>query len=541
MHSESDVLNPEVNPVNLTAELIQAMRAASRDEDSYQNLLALFEAHHRNCMAWADILDLLPDMAFIYGVREEHLLYINAQVERLTGLTRERALALSLDEALSYLHEADRTRFTSEIWWEEPEAQAVEFTIRLLHTDGTWRWLRTHKTILERSADGSPLRILGICQDVTAHYQIQDALSESEVRFRQLVEAIPVGITVLDMDTLDVLYVNTEETRILNGREADRNTREFWEDVLSEEALRDSDLRLAQLRQGLHTTPHAFVLRLPEGPVEILSESQPITYQGRRAILTSHVNVTERRKMQEIRTQLEKEQAMSYLKSKMMLRIAHEFRTPLAVISTSIDLLDTYAQRITAEQRATYMRQIREEIRALVEMLNDINLIMRGHRTNPRSEIIDMHMLCEDLWKLLRVYHDTAQRFVLDVDSAVRYVSSDPQLLRSAIGYLLSNAVKYSLDTSTVTVRCAADGDHVCINIADEGIGIPDDEKARIFDAFHRGWNTAETRGMGLGLSLAREVADLLGGSITFTSSLHAGSDFCLRVPRSARSAGDTR
>jgi len=96
---------------------------------------------------------------------------------------------------------------------------------------------------------------------------------------------------------------------------------------------------------------------------------------------------------------------------------------------------------------------------------------------------------------------------------------------------LISNAVKYSPRGGTVTVEIGRSGDHAIVRVRDEGIGIPEDERARIFDRFFRTTVAKPYGGVGLGLYISKEIAERLGGELTLESSGPSGSVFRLSLP----------
>jgi signal transduction histidine kinase len=109
--------------------------------------------------------------------------------------------------------------------------------------------------------------------------------------------------------------------------------------------------------------------------------------------------------------------------------------------------------------------------------------------------------------------------------------TADEPLLRHIFSNLLSNAAKYSPSGSPVEFRVRRDGDTAEFVVKDRGIGIPMDDQARMFDAFHRAGNVGEVPGSGLGLLITKRCVELHGGSIAFVSEAGAGTAFTVRLP----------
>jgi len=122
------------------------------------------------------------------------------------------------------------------------------------------------------------------------------------------------------------------------------------------------------------------------------------------------------------------------------------------------------------------------------------------------------------------------RRFAPDVPPFL----ADPDLLSRAFENLVSNAIKYSPQAAEVIVSTAAEDEHVVIEVADQGYGIPANDLSRIFEKFYRvpRIEDAETPGTGLGLAFVREIAELHRGSVSVRSEVGRGSTFTLRLPR---------
>ncbi|NJL95566.1 MAG: sensor histidine kinase [Anaerolineae bacterium] len=111
-------------------------------------------------------------------------------------------------------------------------------------------------------------------------------------------------------------------------------------------------------------------------------------------------------------------------------------------------------------------------------------------------------------------------------------LQADPVLLRNILNNLLSNAIKYSPHGGSVTLRTWHDDQSVTLEVTDQGIGIPKEDQARLFQSFHRAGNTAGIRGTGLGLVILKHAVDLHGGEVDFWSEVGQGSRFTVRLPR---------
>ena len=108
---------------------------------------------------------------------------------------------------------------------------------------------------------------------------------------------------------------------------------------------------------------------------------------------------------------------------------------------------------------------------------------------------------------------------------------TDPLLVEQALGNLLSNAIKYSPPTEPVTLRVTAENRQILFSVEDRGIGIPEDEQENLFGRFFRASTARDMPGTGIGLSIASQLARLLGGELRFVSHAGIGSTFVLQLP----------
>ncbi len=250
-------------------------------------------------------------------------------------------------------------------------------------------------------------------------------------------------------------------------------------------------------------------------------------------IVCSIWDVSERKRTEEnLRTALEKEKELGDLKSRFTSMVSHEFRTPLAVIQSSSDLLKGYSDQMTPERRVSQLDKIQNQVRRLTDLLNDILLMSKaqsvGLEFNP--EPLDLYAFSQDIVSEMRLTAKMHQiQFNAEGDCFELY--GDAKLLRQAISNLLSNAVKYSPAGSKVTFRLGCANDHAIIQIQDQGDGISEEDQKHLFEEFYRAKSTISVPGTGLGLPIVKQAIEAHGGKVTFESHVGQGTTFTLSVP----------
>jgi signal transduction histidine kinase/CheY-like chemotaxis protein/HAMP domain-containing protein len=238
----------------------------------------------------------------------------------------------------------------------------------------------------------------------------------------------------------------------------------------------------------------------------------------------------------------------SQYKSQFLANMSHELRTPLNSLLILARLLaQNPAQNLTPKQ-VEYANVIHSAGSDLLQLINDILDLSKveAGRMDIRAESFTMDALLEDIQATFKPL--TAEKgldFTVKVDSsAPSQLSTDRQRLRQVLGNLLSNAVKFT-DGGGVTLTVGSPSDDPSVaafGVTDSGIGIAPENLAAIFGAFQQGDGTLNRRygGTGLGLSIARDVAGLLGGTITAESDLGQGSTFALYLPHTLPEAEGT-
>jgi len=232
--------------------------------------------------------------------------------------------------------------------------------------------------------------------------------------------------------------------------------------------------------------------------------------------------------------ELKKEKEIIALKERFISTISHEFRAPLSVIKTSSDLLDRYIDRLAVERRQQLVQQIGQQIGHMSELIDDTLDLTRAQagREEFAPAWLDLESFCRDLFDQTRFANDCRHRFEYASRAPAELVRVDGRLLRHILTNLFSNAVKYTPDDATIRFELVHTPDEVIFRITDEGIGIPDKDRARLFEPFHRAENVGTVKGTGLGLAIDKEYVDLHGGRIEVESQEGRGSTFSVYLPR---------
>jgi len=276
-----------------------------------------------------------------------------------------------------------------------------------------------------------------------------------------------------------------------------------------------------------------------DGSIVNITQQKETERNLRRAndILAHTINI--RKKAEEdLRRALEKEKELTELKSKLVSMTSHEFRTPLTTIQTNAEIL---AIRLKNQDEKVYkhLERIINEVSKLTKLMEDILLMGRyesGKIIFQPTETDLVHLLNEIIQ--IRSQEDPEKRTIsVNTSGEIRKVIADPNLLNHAIGNLISNSLKYSRGKKSPEATIKFETEQVEIKIRDYGIGIPDNERNKLFDTFFRASNASNIQGTGMGLVIVKQFIEMHRGQVTLESRADEGT--CVTVSLPYKSAGE--
>ncbi|MGB5081124.1 MAG: PAS domain-containing sensor histidine kinase [Burkholderiales bacterium] len=230
---------------------------------------------------------------------------------------------------------------------------------------------------------------------------------------------------------------------------------------------------------------------------------------------------------------VQREKELSELKSKFVSTASHEFRTPLATMLSSAELLEHYSENLSRAERNNLLQTIQSGAKRMSEMIDDVLALGRAESGALKLNLgrLDLQELCNKVVAEFRIGQGK-EHLIRVVDRFdVPQVNMDERLLRHILNNLLSNAVKYSQPGSEVVFSLARRDERAVIEIQDHGIGIPEADQPRLFESFQRASNVENRQGTGLGLAIVKKCVELHGGEISMSSTVGAGTRFTVVLP----------
>ncbi len=362
--------------------------------------------------------------------------------------------------------------------------------------------------------------------------QNEQALLESEKRFRQVFKSSPDPVMLVKLGNGAIIDVNSAFETLTGD---DRNTviekklseLDFWNSPEERDDFYD------QLNQAEKIDNFGAEFLLQDQSVrDVLLSAQTVKIAGEACVL---IGIRDISKIKEAEKALI---TIDTLRQEFISTAAHELRTPLSVLIGYSELLTDpeLAAGLSDQRRLDALGTIKEKghvLNQIVDDLLDINRIEAGLKFVIKSETINPSLLLKKVFEEIKLKVTKCELVLQCPEEEVTQLVCDSQRILQAIENLMSNAVKYSHEGGLVTLAGTDHPDCYEISVTDDGIGMTPDQIERIFEKFYRvdSSNTA-VGGLGLGMNIVKEIINAHHGSITIDSSLGKGTCVKVRLPK---------
>ncbi|QKQ73783.1 ATP-binding protein [Nostoc sp. TCL240-02] len=255
-------------------------------------------------------------------------------------------------------------------------------------------------------------------------------------------------------------------------------------------------------------------------------------------------DLSDHRQTKVLEKALEKEQELNRLKSLFISTVSHEFRNPLTVIQTAVELIEMKGANLTDVKRGIYLKRIQGAVQSMEKLMEEVLFVGRAEATklvyNPAP--LNLEQFCLELIKDFSIVESSVCEVVFTCHSDRTDAVMDEGLLNYMFGNLLSNAIKYSPRGGKIEFNLICDPiENLAIfYIQDQGMGIPEADQARLFESFYRGSNVQSIKGTGLGLVIVKRCVDAHRGQISVTSQIGVGTTFTVILPLNSDSSSES-
>lgn len=413
---------------------------------------------------------------------------------------------------------------------------------RLLKKDGLPQWVRLTAVSVARDEKGIPTYGMAVCEDISQLKQAEEALKESEARFRTMADSAPVGIFVIDTEP-KIVYVN-KGWLDYTGLKFEDSIGAQWQATIHPEHLQQfMDVFFDAYYKKESFRIETRIMRgngdygwmLVSGKPRYMFDGQFLGYIG------TGIDITDQ-KLVEISLEQARFQAeeANRKKSEFLALMSHELRTPLNSIIGFSEMLELgLAGALTPKQQELtgYVSASGRHLLNLINDLLDIAKIETGKMSlnpewiQPMPLLTDIHSMMDKLAQ----QKDVILSFQIHADITAIWV--DPGRFKQILINLINNAIKFNQSGGAVFTSLYPSDDQQWLigEVQDTGIGIPKNKIPDLFQKFYQVDATASRshEGTGLGLALTKELVELHGGKISVFSEQGVGSTFSFKLPLS--------
>lgn len=465
---------------------------------------------------WRTLLDIIPH--FVWAMYPDGSIhYRNQRWRDYTATTAEQDQGN--DGWSRWIHPDDRQRVL-EIWQTAVHmGTSYEVEHRLLEEKtGAYRWYLTRGTP-RRDQQGMVRQWVGTCTDVDDLKKAEIALYQSQERARTLMDSNIIGIFISRDD--EIIEANSTFLRMTGYSQEDlRQGKMGWFRMTHPDFL----ARTQQARQEL--TQHQTLIPYEKEYVCKDGSRLPVLVGGVALPFDPSQNIcfvldNSARKELELR------------KENFLSMASHELKTPLTAIKMRLQLTRTRLLKQGFGEAAATLLRAEEPVQLLDRLIGellDVSKIQAG-RLDYLREPVDIEALVYEIAETIQLM--STNHTIVIHGSAPCTLIGDKGRLEQVLINLVSNAITYSPDATTVDIDLDVTTEAVTIGVRDYGIGIPQGQREKIFERFYRAFDLSQRAipGLGMGLSIAQEIVQHHGGTITVESEVGSGSTFRVTLP----------
>jgi two-component system phosphate regulon sensor histidine kinase PhoR len=239
-----------------------------------------------------------------------------------------------------------------------------------------------------------------------------------------------------------------------------------------------------------------------------------------------------------VQRQGKRQKRLADVKSDFINNMSHEFKTPLATINLAVDSLMKNGEKMNGDQMRAYLEIIKSEnkrMNAQMESVLQMSMMDKEELTLTKDWLKLDSLVQEAVDHFKLSVQDRGGWMDLNIEAGSYDFNGDQTQLKSALTNLIDNAIKYSVEAPQVSIKLNQSGAHYTCSIRDRGIGMDEETQIQVFDRFFRATkgNIHDVKGHGLGLSFVKEIIEKHRGSIQLESTLHEGTTFTIKLPKS--------
>ncbi len=459
------------------------------------------------------IADTTPDILYLYDLKEKRNIYVNRQIEQRLGYSPLLIKEMGNNLVNNLIHPSDLQRLKDyhEKFQSINDGEILSFEYRMRDYQGECHWFSSRDTVFNRTPDGQPRQILGIVREITAQKQSQQALKESEARFRNIFESNMLGIMFWETNG-KIVDANTRFLEIIGYSREDLQAGLIrWNELTPEEWQEVDREVIEQIRNNRVCYPfEKEYIRKDGSRVPIVLGASLLENSEKKGV-SFILDITKRKRIEKERAQLliseqearEQAEAANRAKDDFVAMVSHDLRSPLNAVLGWSQILHQNGEDETIRNRAVEIIERNAKAQdALIEDLLDVSRIVQGK--------LELQISSVNLQSVVSRAIDSAYPTAIaknihlksELDSMIENTVGDANRLQQVLANLLSNAVKFTPEFGYIKVCLQEIENTAQITVSDTGKGISSELLPYIFERFRQG-NDTQTKQKGLGLGLA--------------------------------------
>jgi PAS domain S-box-containing protein len=492
-----------------------------------------------------ELVDAAPDGVVVCD-RAGTIILVNRQAEAMFGYPRSELVGKRIEDLIP---ERFRARHPQHVgnYVAKPKSRPMGSGLDLFGRRRDGSEFPVEISLSPISMDGGMV-VSAAIRDVTDRKQIEAEARRANAYLMSAVDSIQDAFALYDEEDR-VVMVNSTFRELVGasskGPIVGRTFRQLLEDMLAARLFDVAGGPPEQLRERWHAYHQdpagSLELRTKEGRNLRVIE-RPTAEHGTVSLI---VDITEDRvRSDELRRAREQAEAASAAKSEFLSSMSHELRTPLNAVLGFTQLLQRDKKEpLSGRQleRVDHVMRGGEHLLRLIDEVLDLSRIEAGNITIS-SEPVDIDLVVREVATTLEPMAQRANvhlSIAVTSQSGLRVVADRTRLAQILMNFG-SNAIKYNRSGGHVTFKITRDATTVRLSVRDDGIGIPEDKRGKIFEPFQRaGQETGPIQGTGIGLAISKRLAELMRGRVGFTTETERGSEFWVDIP-AEHGASDT-
>ena len=468
------------------------------------------------------------DAILLLEAREKGMVitFASDYVEDLSGYSKYKLLGM---EATQLMHKEDKLRFNRDILPKllfAQESTAVVF--RLFREDGEYLWVEANVGVL---IEETPVKIQLSVRDISERKAFEEQLLMTNNDLQAMIKATEDIVFIAKPDlTFERVIVNDEsKLHIPSADFIGKKLKTIWADDNGKVLCKMVEDAFRTGKSGRHDYPYTLrgVLDWYRAHIHIFKGYDE---QERVSVMIEKIT-TQKKAEEELRRTMEMERELSRMRSSFVSMASHQFKTPLTVIKSNMQLLDLSGKDDPLTKKVS--ARLTREVDRMVVLMEDILTLGKAQSgaIKPRFKMIDLVKLINSIKSDVDMSQKDGRSLKLEVIGNQRMAKLDEGLMRQAILNLVTNAFKYSYEkpNPVVTIDYSS-ANSIKIIVKDFGLGISEDNLSRIFKDFYRSEEVSHIPGTGLGLSVTSEFLKINKCTISVESELGEGSLFTVLI-----------